>query len=146
MADYYKDSAEIEAVVKGFESCTTGKDDFNHCSHLTVAVFYLHELGKVEAAEKMRTGLLRFLEHIGCGREKYNETLTLFWLRVIHHALEQLDQDQSLLEKTNFAIESLVQSRLVLDYYSAERLWSDEAKRTWLEPDLKPLPIPQHNN
>ncbi|MGH9904944.1 MAG: hypothetical protein ACRD8U_05080, partial [Pyrinomonadaceae bacterium] len=93
----------------------------------------------VEAAEKMRTALRRFLEHIGCGQDKYNETLTLFWLRVIHHALERLNANQSLLEKTKFVIESFDQSQLVLDYYSAERLWSDEARHGWLEPDLRPL-------
>ena len=81
MAGYYKDVREIEAVVNGFESCTTAKDDFSHRSHLTVAAYYLHGSNELDATQRMRAGLLRFLDHHGVGRAKFHETLTIFWIR-----------------------------------------------------------------
>lgn len=137
MAQHYENESEIDAVLAGFESCTTAKDDFTHRSHLTVAVYYLHDLSQPRATEKMRTGLLLFLDHHGVGREKFHETLTVFWIKTVRDFLVRLSPELSLLEMTNRAIESLSDSRLVFEYYSEELLRSDEAKNRWVEPDLK---------
>src|SRR3989442_12332162 len=84
MAVYYQDIDEIEAVVRGFEGCSTGKDDFTHACHLTVAAWYLHNYTFEPAAARMRAGQFRFLDHHGIGQQKYNETITLFWLKVVN--------------------------------------------------------------
>ena len=136
----YQSRSEIEAVVQGFESCSTAKDQFPHQSHLTVAIWYLHDSGIDRATEKMRKGLFRFLEHHGVGQKKYNETLTIFWLKVIDNKLKELSADLSLLELTNSVISTLANARIVFDYYSTELLSSPEAKRKWIEPDLKRIP------
>jgi hypothetical protein len=139
VAGYYKDIREIEAVINGFESCTTAKDDFTHRSHLTVAAYYLYRSNEEEATQKMRAGLLRFLDHHGVGRAKFHETLTIFWIRTVWVLLERLDPKLSLLEVTNSVIESLGESRLVFEYYSEELLWRDETRNGWNAPDLKDL-------
>ena len=139
MAGYYKDVREIEAVVDGFESCTTTKGDFSHRSHLTVAAYYLYRSNQLEATQRMRAGLLRFLDHHGVGRAKFHETLTIFWIRSVSAFLERLDQKLPLLEVTNAVIESLGDSRLVFEYYSEELLWADETRNGWVAPDLKDL-------
>jgi len=140
MSGHYTDQAEIEAVVQGFESCTTEKDDFSHASHLTVAALYLYNLNEREATEKMRTGLLRFLNHHGIGPTKFHETLTVFWIKILRAYLLQLDPQTSLVEMTNTVVERAGNSRLVFDYYSEERLRSDEAREKWILPDLKDMP------
>lgn len=139
MADYYKDANEIEAVIKGFESCTTDKGAFTHRSHLTVAVSYLHNSTLEQATNKIRFGLHRFLEHHGVGHSKYHETLTVFWIRIVHEFLTRSDPKLSRLEITNAVIERLGNSSLVYDYYSKEHLLSDEARKGWIEPDRKPF-------
>jgi len=45
----------------------------------------------------------------------------------------------SLMEITNLAIERLANSRLVFEYYTPELLQSEEAKRKWVEPDLRKI-------
>lgn len=135
----YRTQSEIEAVVKGFESCTTGKDEFPHRSHLTVAVYYLHISTKEDATDRMRSGLVRFLDHHAVGRAKYHETLTAFWIMQVRAFVAQLDPKLSLLEQTNAVIESLGDSRLVYDYYSKELLASEEARKSWIEPDLRAM-------
>jgi hypothetical protein len=139
MSGYYRSKSEIEAVVQGFEACTTGKGAFTHQSHLTVAVWYLQDSTEEQAMEKMRMGLHRFLDHLGVGQEKYHETLTVFWIKIVRNCLQRLDPRFSLLEMTNAVIESLGNSRLVFEYYTKELLGSVSAKNGWVEPDLKDL-------
>lgn len=139
MPGYYKEVHEIEAVVNGFESCATVKEDFTHRSHLTVATYYLHCSNRAEATHRMRTGLLRFLDHHGVGRSKFHETLTIFWIKTVSTFLEGLDQTLPLLEMTNAVIESLSDSRLVFVYYSEELLRTDESRKVWVAPDLRDL-------
>jgi hypothetical protein len=135
MTNYYKSQSEIEAVVRGFETCSLGKDEFPHQAHLTVAVWYLTNSSLEQATDRMRAGLYRFLKHHGVGRQKYNETLTVFWMRAISAILKQLSSELSLLEVTNSAIECLTDSELAFECYSREVLMSNEAKQAWVEPD-----------
>jgi len=136
MNNYYKSQSEIEAVVRGFETCSLGKDEFPHQAHLTVAVWYLTNSSLNQATDRMRAGLHRFLDHHGVGRQKYNETLTIFWMRTISAILKQLSPELSVLDVTNSAVEFLTDSGLVFECYSREVLTSNEAKEGWVEPDL----------
>ena len=139
MSDTYKSEAEIAAVVEGFESCATPDSGFTHRAHLTVAVWYLSRGTTALALQQMRASIYRFLDHHHVGDEKYNETLTLFWIKLVRQHLDELDPNCSLLDATNVLIESLGNSKVVFDYYTRHRLWSEEARRTWVEPDLRQL-------
>ena len=111
----YQNVQEIEAVVAGFEACTTPKDGFTHLSHLTVATFYLHTSNLEIAFEKMRVGLFRFLDHHSVDRSKYNERVTRSWLEEIQTVLNQSDSDASLLSLTNTVLERLGTFRLPME-------------------------------
>jgi hypothetical protein len=139
MNGHYKHQHQIEAVVRGLESCTTPAEDFPHRAHLTVATWYLANATVAEALEKMRTSILNFLDHYGI-EGKYNETITRFWLLLVERCLQGLEPDCSIVERTNAAIDALGDSRVMFEYYSKELLWSEQAKNGWVEPDLKPLP------
>src|SRR5688572_14446122 len=112
---HYKSEAEIEAVLAGFESCTTGVDDFNHRDHLMVAVWYLRHSTPEQAFKKMCAGLLRFLDHHEVGRAKYDEQLTMKWINLIHNAMEEMNPELSPLEVTNLVIERFAKTRVVVD-------------------------------
>jgi hypothetical protein len=139
MTDSYKSEAHIEQVVRGFESCTTGKDDFSHQDHLAVAVWYLRRDPK-QALNLMRGSLHRFLDHYDC-RVNYHETLTQFWIQLVSHTLAALPPNLTLLEATNAVVENLKSSRIVSEFYSKELVESAAAKEGWVEPDLKRLEI-----
>ena len=117
---HYKSEAEIEAVVQGFESCTTGADDFKHRDHITVAVWYLRNSTPEQAFQRMCFGLLRFLDHHGVGRTKYNEQLTLNWINLIQKTIKEMNPDLSLLQATNMVIDRLGDLRVVIDSSSSE--------------------------
>ena len=95
MQGHYQTEKEIEDVVQGFESCTTGVANFKHREHLAVAVWYLRNSSQEEAFRKMCAGLLRFLDHHGVSREPYNEELTRSWINLIQRTLDELDPELS---------------------------------------------------
>ena len=111
--------------------------DFHHASHLHVAWVYLTESSSVQqAAGKMRSTLRRFAAAAG-KPEKYHETITLFWVHLLAHAASRAER----LEDIVRANPLLLEKNFPLAYYSPERLFSDEAQTSWVEPDLKLLSI-----
>jgi hypothetical protein len=97
---------EIEEVVRGFETCETGADDFKHQDHLVVAVWYVHNFGGEAALERMRAGLIRFLNHHEVDPKKYSDPITKFWIERVDQRLNELGNEMSLVEKCNRIIES----------------------------------------
>ena len=103
----YSSAEEIEKVVRDFESCATAKTDFHHREHLTVAVWYLQMLSREETVERIRSALLRFLDHHGVDKKKYSEEVTVFWVDVVASKLEEFGADASLVEQCNQVISTL---------------------------------------
>jgi len=138
MSTPYQSEQELEAIVRGLETCTTPASDFPHRSHLVVATWYLTDSSATNALQKMRSAILNFLDHYKI-EGKYNETITLFWITMVEQYLAKLPTHFSLLERTNAVTASLNESRLMFEYYSEELLWSERAMKEWVEPDLKQL-------
>src|ERR687894_2413356 len=78
---------EIERLAEEFEACAVEK--FGHAEHLTVALWYLARLPEAEARERVRAGLMKLAALDGDGR--YNETMTIFWLRAAAAFLRNAD-------------------------------------------------------
>jgi hypothetical protein len=138
---YYRSDREVEAIVEGFEDCTLPDSEFSHPAHLTVALFYLRNLRLTipQATARMRDALLQFLDYYGEDRRKYNETITLFWVKLVSSFLDRTDTTRAAADLANEMIELYGSSRIIYDYYSRERLSSEEARQAWAEPDVKPL-------
>jgi hypothetical protein len=115
MSDHYQTEQEIDAVVAGFENCTTGKAEFTHLSHLTVAVYYLRSSTPDQAFQKMSAGLFRFLDHHGVGRAKYSEEVTRAWLTLVHEVMRGLDPQLSSVAVANVVLERLGSSRIAIE-------------------------------
>jgi hypothetical protein len=115
-----------DAFLAALQTGALPREELTHAAHLRLALLCRGQPGRA------REILLRYVEHVGA-RGKYNETLTQVWIRLVdlHPAEKTLDQ---LLETP------LADSSLPLRHYSRERLWSDEARAHFVEPDLRPLP------
>ena len=139
--DYFKSEMELKARVQGFENCTLPDSEFDHPSHLTVALSYLHlsQLTVEEAASRLRQALYSFLDYHGHDHQKYNETITLFWIRLVRSFLDKADISRSAKDIANEMIASFGNSKIIYVYYSKEYLMSEAARKAWVEPDLKPL-------
>ena len=113
------------AFLKALERGTFPKEEMNHPAHLRLALLCRGD------PQRARDLLQRFA--VGVGQAvKFNETLTQVWLRLVAaHPETTVDA----LMKT-----PLADAKLPLRHYSHERLWSDEARERFIEPDLHPLP------
>jgi N-formylglutamate deformylase len=112
-----------DEFVSAFESCTLPPSAFHHSDHIRLARIYLHQMGLDAATERFIESLKRFAAHLGKS-EKYHETMTIAWMRVVaatDHATE-LDKDH------------------LYRYYSRELLETPEARMGFVEPDLQQLP------
>ncbi len=126
-------------LTRAFERGEIANESFHHVSHLHVAWVYLAESSSVQqAATKMRDTLRRFAAVAG-KPQKYHETITLFWVHLLSRAYAASRGGS--LEDIVHANPQLLEKNFPLAYYSAGRLFSDEARTSWVEPDLKPLSI-----
>jgi hypothetical protein len=112
MNAFYKSESEILAVVRGFEECTTRKEEFTHQSHLTVATSYLLDSTPDQAHRRMCSGLLGFLNHHGVDKAKYNEALTWAWIQKIQLVIDATPSNYSIVAITNLVIEQLAGQRI----------------------------------
>jgi hypothetical protein len=110
---------------------------FDHRDHLRVAFAYARRGGVDHAVDRARRGL----RHIAAAHgepERYHETLTTAWARVIaHHALAGGDAE---FDAFLAAHPQLLRRDLLLGHYTRERLFSPTARARFVEPDLLALP------
>jgi hypothetical protein len=136
--EVYRTVAEIEEVVRRFESCDYQPEEFFHARHLTVAAWYFAHFGAQTAEERMRSGLVKFIRHHG--KNGYHVTITEFWLRMVERTFHETGRGEEVVSRVNRVIERLSDKGLIYEYFRPEKLGSPEAKAGWIEPDLKKLP------
>jgi hypothetical protein len=140
----YNSDAELEQLARRFESCELQGDELHHCAHVALSVWYFLRLPEAEAIERIHNGLQRFVRHHKI--TIYNETITLFWMKLACSFVVSADASRTALELVNDSMKELGDSRIIFNYYSRERLSSDEARDFWVEPDLKPLDFAGRNS
>lgn len=130
------------AFLAAFESQTIPFAEWSHRAHIRMAFNYLSRHPFDEALGRIRKGI-RALNLVHKTPEEltrgYHETLTVAWARVVASTIavhgpfkdsnDFCDRNPHLLQRT-----------LLRVFYSRDRLMSPEAKRSFVEPDLAPLP------
>jgi hypothetical protein len=136
-APVYSDEHAMADVVQKFERCEFRLEEFTHARHLTVAAWYLCHLPPDEALVRMKTGLVRFIEHHG--KQGYHETITRFWMEMVGKFLESMPRDATIIHKVNEVLERYDNKDVLFEYYSREKALSELARREWVEPDLRSI-------
>ncbi len=131
-------SQEDRNFRSAFEACTVPPSQFNHEAHVRLAYVYLAECDVESAVQRMREALLNFLEHNGIPSSKFHETITRAWVLAVRHFMSRSTS-------TFFADfiaknPELLDSKIMLTHYSASVLFSSDARASFVEPDLDPIP------
>jgi hydrogenase maturation factor HypF (carbamoyltransferase family) len=123
------------------ESCRFPVEKFDHRAHLRLAFVYLVINGGTQASiDSMRNALTGLLKKAGIDpSEKYHETITEAWVLAVHHFMCNTDVSVSADDFIDQNPE-LLDSKIMLTHYSAEVLFSDEARNSFVQPDLEPIP------
>ena len=132
-------AAEIADLVRQFEDCTIAPAEFSHDAHLLVALWYVGREPLPEAAARMRAGLLRFIAHNQVDPQKYHETITLFWLKLVGHFLASAGAGRPRPALAQDLLARFGDSQLLFAHYSRELIASPAARSGWVAPDLRPL-------
>ncbi|GJM35757.1 MAG: hypothetical protein DHS20C18_47580 [Saprospiraceae bacterium] len=131
------------ALVTAFEQRTLPEAMWTHQAHLTLGLWYLYQYTKAEALCRLRSGIISY--NLSVGKKNttsggYHETLTLFWIEIIHQFLQQFGKNQPFKPTLHTFLESpLAHKDLPLQYYSREKLFTVEARGGWVCPDLKEI-------
>jgi len=112
---------------------------FGHLDHLELAWNCLRESAYEEAEQRMRDNIRAIAAQAGAPG-KYHETITVGWMRLVAAAMD-LSGRIVTFEELLRAHQWLLDKDALLDFYSRDRLMSDEARAAWVAPDLKPLPV-----
>jgi hypothetical protein len=131
-------SSDLERLVLRFEDCTLPRDEWTHRAHLSVAVWYLFHLPREAAIERIRVGIQRYNASLG-NTAGYHETITLSWAALVAASLREASAEKTLAELATEAADRFGASDYLLRHFSKERLFSETARREWVEPDLDPL-------
>jgi hypothetical protein len=133
---------ELEALVSGFEDQTLPKARWTHRAHLAVGLVYCDRMPAPVAVALLRERIRRY--NVASGGENtatagYHETITRFYVHVVRRFLAEDREAGTLAERANRLFERYGARDLPRRYYSEARLFSTEARASWVEPDLRPL-------
>ncbi|BAZ37954.1 hypothetical protein NIES4101_38800 [Calothrix sp. NIES-4101] len=134
----YYSVSKIENLVTAFHNYSLPRSEWNHAAHLTIALWYLMHDEQNEAVNKIRDRIQKYNAVNGIQNTQdsgYHETLTLFWMQIIHKYLLNVEAQSSLVELANQLIDNC-DKNLPLKYYSQDLLMSWDARIKWIEPDL----------
>ena len=135
----FSSDEEILNLVSQFEARSWPYERWTHRAHLAVAIVYLNQLSFSEALARVRKNIQAYNRASGGDPDGYHETITVFFLSIVAAHLSQSGHTTSLHDIVNRLFD-LYDMKTLAEYYSSDRLWSAQAKSSWLEPDLKPLP------
>jgi len=135
--------AEIEHLGEGLLACTASREEWTHEAHLAATTYLLLRRPDIDLAEDLPGIIRRFNESVGgtnSDTEGYHETITRCFLHGVRLFLEGRDVTLPLCDLVNqLLLEPMGRRDWPLRFYSRERLFSVEARRSHIAPDPAPM-------
>lgn len=135
----HQPSVEDRSFLRDFETFTLAPESFDHRSHVRLAYIYLCDFDAGTAHQKVRSALGGFLSHHGVDPSKYHETITRAWILAVRHFMARTPSSTSA-DGFIDANPELLDSGIMMTHYSKDVLFTDEARASFVEPNLDPIP------
>lgn len=143
MTKHYLDEAAIARVGEGFSDRSLPKTEWTHAGHFAAALWLLRHRPDLELPAAMPDMIRAY--NLATGGENtdtagYHETITQASIQAAEAVLAACG-DKPLHEVVDVLMDTeLGRSDWLLTYWSRDRLFSVEARRGWVAPDIQPLP------
>jgi hypothetical protein len=134
--------SETDRIARALIECTLPKAEWTHEAHLRAGLWHVHAHGAVAALDLLRRRIAAYNESVGTlntDTSGYHETLTRFYVTVIDRFLATADRSMELDDLARAIIAAYGDRKLPLHHYSESKLFSVVARRSWVEPDLRPI-------
>ena len=148
--DIPADFTSIESIgsfVHEFRSGQLPKARWTHAAHLVAGLWHVLQYGPDRALEELRERIRAHNEALGTPNTDdngYHETITRFYVVTLDQARRIHPERERVPETLYHAVlrSRFADSRLPLDFYRKETLFSVQARREWVEPDIAPIHAP----
>ena len=139
----FERDSDICAIGEGLLACTLPREAWTHEAHLGACLWLLSERPDIDVDAEIGTIIRRFNESVGGVNDDtqgYHDSITRAYVAGVRLFLSGT-KETGLAARVNAMLLSDVGRRdWPLRFYSRELLFSVEARRGFVEPDLAPLP------
>lgn len=132
----------VAAFIARFERGAVTKAEWTHAAHLVAGYWYVKALGADAAIDEMRQRIRFHNESVGTPNTDdggYHESITRLYVHGIAARIAAMSGASFEDGLAALLASPLAASSWPLQHYTRGRLFSVEARRDWVEPDLKPL-------
>jgi hypothetical protein len=131
-------------VGDGLLARTLSREEWTHEAHLAATTYLSLKHPEIDLNAELPGLIRRFNESVGgvnSDSEGYHETITRVFLRGVRLFLSEADRSEPLHDLVNELLLSPMGKRdWPMRFYSRQLLFSVEARRRFVEPDLRALP------
>jgi hypothetical protein len=140
----FASDADVAHIGEGLLSRTLARSEWTHEAHLAATAYLLLRHPEIDLDQELPGLIRRFNESVGginSDSEGYHETITRAFLRGVRLFLSEADPSEPLHELVNELLLSPMGRRdWPLRFYSPGLLFSVEARRGFVKPDVAALP------
>jgi hypothetical protein len=140
----FHDDSEIVRIGEGLIARTLPRPEWTHEAHLATTTYLLTRRPDIDIDRQLPGFIRRYNESVGgvnSDSEGYHETITRVFLHGVRLFLAEADPTEPLHELVNQLLLSPMGRRdWPLRFYSRERLFSVEARRKVVAPDIAAMP------
>ncbi len=141
---HFSTDAAVARVGEGLLAARLPREEWTHEAHLAATLYLLVEHREVDLDAELPGLIRRYNASVGGVNDDtqgYHDTITKAYLRGVRLFLEKAERDAPLHDLVNDLLHSPMGRRdWPLRFWSKERLFSVEARRGWVEPDVSAMP------
>ncbi len=141
---FFASDADVEHVGEGLVARALPREEWTHEAHLAATTYLLLRRPDIDLDRELPDLIRRYNESVGgvnSDTEGYHETITRVFLHGARLFLEEANRREPLHALVNELLVSPMGGRdWPLRFYSPSRLFSVEARKQFVEPDLRALP------
>jgi hypothetical protein len=135
-------TSATERLAAAFIDCTLPKAAWTHEAHLRVGLWHRLRMPPAEALDALRERISRYNVSQGgvnTDSDGYHETITRLYVILIDRFVTAADAAGDADVLADELVAQLGHRDVPYRHYTRERLFSVDARRGWVPPDLEPL-------